>query len=385
MSSPVVGIVGGGQLARMTAQAAVSLGVEVRVLARDPRDPACSAAARFEIGDPDDLAALLRFSAGCDVVTFDHEQVDPGHVAALEASGHQVRPGSATLRFSDKAHQRGALGALGFPVPAFALATTLAEIEAFASVHGWPVVAKLAVGGYDGRGVFVLDGPASAALLLGEQAARRLVLEPLLDIDREVAVVLARRPTGETAVYPLVETLQADGICVETIAPAAVEPRVAAEAAELASSIAELIGATGILAIELFVTSAGLVVNELAPRPHNSGHWTIDGAATSQFENHLRAVLDWPLGDTGLLAPAVAMANVLGDLDNGDPADRLPSALGVGGASIHLYGKALQRGRKLGHVTSRGADRQTALDQARASASALGGARAATPIGGPVS
>lgn len=371
MSRPVIGIVGGGQLARMTAQAAISLAVETRVLAADPKDSARFVADQTSIGDPGVYEVLERFSRGCDVLTFDHERVDPDVIGELELAGCVIRPDSTALRFADKAYQRERLARAGYPVPAFAVASTATEIDAFALQHGWPVVAKTATGGYDGRGVFVLDGPPAAMSLIEVLAGRRLIIEPMLVIDREIAIVVARRPGGETAAYPAVETVQRDGICVETITPATVEGSVAAAATALAVRIADTVGAVGILAVELFLTRSGLLINELAPRPHNSGHWTIEGAVTSQFENHIRGILDWPLGDTELTAPAVAMVNVLGDADHVDPSDRLPSALRVKGAGIHLYAKEPRLGRKLGHVTALGPDPAAALSRARLAAATL--------------
>lgn len=371
MTAPTVGIIGSGQLARMTAQAAISLAVDTKVLAIDRTDPSCSAASTVELGDPNDLDVMTRFSSGCDVVTFDHERVDPSLIAMLEARGHNVQPTSEALRFADKAHQRSVLSAMGFPVPAFGLVSTLEEIDSFATEHAWPLVIKSAVGGYDGKGVFVVQDLAHARHELPALGRLRAVVEPMLDIETEVAVLVVRRPSGDALAYPLVETVQVGAICVETVAPAAIDPKRASEAATLALAIAEAVGATGMLAVELFITGQGIVVNELAPRPHNSGHWTIEGASTSQFENHLRGILDWPLGVTSLTAPAVATVNVLGGMSHTDPSGRLPAALAVEGAHIHLYGKAHRPGRKLGHVTATGPTRAGALDRARRAAFAL--------------
>ncbi len=371
MTAPIVGIIGAGQLARMTAQAAISLAVDTKVLAVSRTDPACIAATTVVLGDPNDLEVMDRFSSGCDVVTFDHERVDPSLVATLEAHGHTVHPKSEVLRFADKSHQRAELSALGFPVPAFGLASTIEEIESFATAHGWPVVIKSAVGGYDGQGVFVVHDLAHARHTMSARDGIRVVVEPMLEIETEIAVLVARRPSGDTVVYPVVETVQVDGICVETIAPAAIDPTRSSEVVALALSIAETIGATGVLAVELFITDQGIMVNELAPRPHNSGHWTIEGAVTSQFENHLRGILDWPLGDTSSTAAAVATVNVLGGTSPSDPRTRLPAALAVEGAHVHLYGKALRPGRKLGHITATGPTRASALDRARSAVAAL--------------
>ena len=372
MTPPMVGIIGAGQLARMTAQAAISLAVDTKVLAVSPTDPACVAATVVEIGDPDDPAALQRLVADCDVVTFDHERVNPTLLARIEAEGVRVRPSAAVLQFSDKAHQRVELAAHGFPVPPFEVVTAASEVGAFAAAHGWPVVAKTAVGGYDGRGVFVLENQDQAVATIGRLAGRRVVVEPMLDISAEIAVLVARRPSGDTSVYPTVETIQHDGICLETIAPATIDPDLRTQARNIAESIAETIGSVGILAVEFFITPDGVIVNELAPRPHNSGHWTIEGAITSQFENHVRGILDWPLGDTSLAAPAVAMANILGGAPSARP-DDLPAALSVSGAHVHLYAKPTRPGRKLGHITATGPDRAVALHRARTALAALTG------------
>lgn len=375
MRRATVGIVGAGQLARMTAQAAISLAVDTRVLAKDPSDSACLAASILELGDPDDAEVLTRFARGCDVLTLDHELVQPALLVEIERGGCHVRPGGDVLRFADKAHQRSCLQEMGFPVPPFARAESALDVIAFAAVHGWPVVVKTATGGYDGRGVFVVEDPAAARRVASELASRALVVEPLLEIDCELAVVVARRPSGEVVTYPVVETFQDDGICLETVVPAMLEPALSAMATDLAVRVANAIGATGVLAVELFATPHGLMINELAPRPHNSGHWTIEGAATSQFENHIRAILDWPLGATTLMANSAATVNVLGGVGSVDPVALLPAALAVRGASIHLYGKSARPGRKLGHVTALGSDRGAALTLARTAAAALKGPR----------
>lgn len=371
MSAPVVGIIGAGQLARMTAQAAVSLGVCVHVLATRSGEPACAIADAVDYGDPDDPTTIRRFVRSCDVVTFDHERVLPATIEMIEAEGCAVQPSSSVMRCTDKAHQRRLFHAHGLPVPPFAEVRTAREIDQFALEHAWPVVAKTTVGGYDGRGVFVLDGPEASASLVRRLDGRPMVVEPHLAIEAELAVVVARRISGETRAYPTVETMQVDGICRETITPPRVPVELDREAVRLAVEIADTLGAVGVLAVEFFVTDAGLLINEIAPRPHNSGHWTIEGAVTSQFENHLRGILDWPLGDTALTAPAVAMVNVLGQESGVEPIDGLPAALSVPAAHVHLYAKAARPGRKLGHVTATGSDRDIALDRARRSAEAL--------------
>lgn len=375
--NPVVGMVGAGQLARMTHQAAVDLDVDLVVLAESPGDPAVRAGARAVIGSPNDADALLRLAAEVDVVTFDHEHVPTALARALESSHVAVRPSAdALVMAQDKLRAREGFGAAGLPVPAFTAlgADPAAEVSAFASAHGWPVVLKARRGGYDGKGVAVARGIDDLGAVLQRLAGAELLVEAHVDIAQEVAVVGARSPSGGWAAYPVVATLQHDGICHELFMPARLAPDVASAATSLARSVAERIDAVGIIAVELFLTRAGdLVVNEIALRPHNSGHATIEGAVTSQFHNHLRAVLDWPLGDTSLRAPAAAMANVLGPGDGSDPRARLREALAVPGASVHLYGKTAAAGRKLGHVTALGAGPDEALDAARRGARILMG------------
>ncbi len=368
-----VGVVGAGQLARMTHQAAIGLGVELRVLTDDPEAPAVRAGATPVLGSPARLDDLRRLAAGCDVVTFDHEQVPSKHLEALEREGVRLAPGAAAkLLAQDKLHARRELAALGLPVPPFARARTSSDVSAFAREHGWPLIAKAPRGGYDGRGVWRLKGLAQAASLLAE-AKGGLLLEPELTLTTELAVLVACGAGGERLAYPVVETVQRDAMCREIVAPAALRVSVAAQATELALTIAEEIDAIGILAVELFDTPGGLVVNELALRPHNSGHYATEGCATSQFEQHLRAVLGWPLGETGLRAPAVVTVNVVGPADGSDPSARLAAALAVPGAHVHLYGKTPRPGRKLGHVTVCGDDPATVRASAVRGAALLEG------------
>ena len=369
-----VAMVGAGQLARMTQQAAIALGVKLIVLADGEDDPAVLAGARPHLGTAAALEDLRAIARTAPVLTFDHEQVDPESLAALESEGVTLAPCAAAHLFAqDKLHQRRELAALGFPIPPFCHARTAAEAEAFGDEHGWPVVGKPPRGGYDGKGVFILESLEEAAALLRAHPDG-LVLEPLLDLEGEIAVLVARSRSGEIRTYPVVHTVQVDGMLRELIVPAPVDAATAERATALARDIAERIEATGIMALELFLTPGGLFVNELALRPHNSGHWTIEGAVTSQFENHLRAVLGWPLGDTALTAPCVATVNVVGPADGADPRARLADALGVPDAKVHLYGKAARAGRKLGHVTVCAEDAPRALAGAREAARILEGA-----------
>jgi len=354
---PVVGMVGGGQLARMTHQAAISLGQSLRVLSASPDDSAALVASDVRIGEHTDLAALREFAKGCEAVTFDHEHVPTGHIEALEAEGVKIFPGSRALVFAqDKGMMRERLGGLGAPVPRWARVTGLADIETFAE-GSWPVVAKATRGGYDGRGVWMLSSREEAAALV--ETGTSLIVEERVPLRRELAALVARSPFGQVAAYPIVETVQRDGICVEVLAPApGLDEARALQAQQLAIDLAHELGVVGLLAVELFETDAGIVVNELAMRPHNSGHWTIEGARTSQFEQHLRAVLDYPMGATMLTAPAVAMANVLGGPVGGISIDeRLHHLFAEDpGARVHLYGKQVRPGRKIGHVTVLGDD-----------------------------
>ena len=373
---PVVGMVGGGQLARMTHQAAIALGQSLRVLSESPDDSAALVAADVRIGTHTDLAALREFAKGCDAVTFDHEHVPTGHIAALAAEGVKIYPGAEAILYAqDKRQMRERLAALGAPVPRWRPVTSAEDITAFAAEGpaaaggasggaqpavdepGWPVVAKAVRGGYDGRGVWMLDGPAAAAELVA--TGTELIVEERVPLRRELAALVARSPFGQVAAYPVVETVQRDGICVEVLAPApGLSEALAVEAQQLAIDLAHALGVVGLLAVELFETDTGIVVNELAMRPHNSGHWTIEGARTSQFEQHLRAVLDYPMGETSLTAPVVVMANVLGGEPGGMSIDeRLHHLFAADpGARVHLYGKQVRPGRKIGHVTVLGDD-----------------------------
>ncbi|HEY3001619.1 MAG TPA: 5-(carboxyamino)imidazole ribonucleotide synthase, partial [Kribbellaceae bacterium] len=314
--TPVVGMVGGGQLARMTQQAAIALGVQLRVLAEDPLISAAQAVADAPVGDYRDHDAVRRFAAECDVVTFDHEHVPTGLLHELESRGVVVRPGpEALVHAQDKAVMRRRLDEIGAPSPAHALVATPAEVVAFAgSAGGFPVVLKTTRGGYDGKGVWFAKGPDDVAIDQAFATGAAILAEEKVDFVRELSALVARSPHGQAVAYPVVESVQADGICVEVTAPApGLDGSRAARAQQVALRIAGELGVTGVLAVEMFEARDGrMLVNELAMRPHNTGHWTIDGAVTSQFENHLRAVLDLPLGSPAARASYTVMANVLG-------------------------------------------------------------------------
>lgn len=366
---PTVGIVGAGQLARMMHQAAIAIGVDTVVLANGPDESAARVAAGVEIGAPSDLAALERLAARSDVVTFDHELVDPGHLHALEAAGHVLRPGPRTLQVAvDKLEQRRTFEAAGLPLPAWARAESARDVDRFAETQGWPIVLKAARGGYDGRGVWICNSAGEVAEVPRMDAGGLFVVEQFVPIDQEMAVLVARTPGGEMSVYPVVETLQLDGICHEVVVPARQPGEILRRAEDIGRQVAETVGSIGNLAVELFVSRGRVLINEIAARPHNAGHFSIEGSVTSQFENHLRAVLGWPLGSTALEAPAAAMVNIFGNANLADPASQIPEALGVRGAHLHWYGKSPRPGRKLGHVTALAATVEEALAIARRAA-----------------
>ncbi len=370
-------MVGAGQLARMTHQAAVDLDVELVVVAGSATEPAVLAGAPHRPGGPGDASALLAAAAGAEVVTFDHELVPGPVLAELEAAGLVLRPGPAALAFAqDKLYARSELAARGYPVPAFAAVSGPSDVEAFAAGHGWPLVLKSRSGGYDGRGVKVLTGPGDLTGFAeghwGTRGEPAWLVEEHLELAAELAALVARRPSGQALAYPAVRTTQVEGICRHLVVPAGIPPALEREATDLALRIAGEIGAVGICALELFVTTAGrLLVNELALRPHNSGHASIEACATSQFHNHLRAVLDWPLGQTGLVVPAAATVNLITPAGDVDPAANLPAALEVPGASVHLYAKSSRPGRKVGHVTALAGTTEAALASAQAAADIL--------------
>ncbi|MFB4305950.1 5-(carboxyamino)imidazole ribonucleotide synthase [Actinomadura sp. GTD37] len=372
---PVVGMAGGGQLARMTQQAAIALGVSLRVLAGAPDESAAKVVSDVRVGDDRSRDDLLAFGKGCDVVTFDHEHVPGPHIEELEASGVPCRPGAAALAHAqDKLVMRERLSALGVPCPAYAhvpASEPAAFLAGFAREHGWPLVLKATRGGYDGKGVWLVGEPSGQVERLLAEGVD-LMVERHVPFRRELAALVARSPYGQGAAYPIVETVQEGGICTEVIAPAPGLPKdLAAEAQSLALRVADELGVVGLLAVELFETGDGLLVNELAMRPHNSGHWTIEGSRTSQFEQHLRAVLDLPLGSTEPTAPYTVMANVLGG-DDPDVYSRYFHVMAHDPAvKVHLYGKESRPGRKIGHVTALGADLADVRERARHAADYL--------------
>ncbi|MDJ0319635.1 5-(carboxyamino)imidazole ribonucleotide synthase [Pseudarthrobacter sp. PS3-L1] len=361
MTFPVIGVVGGGQLARMMAPAATALGFNLRILAEAPDVSAVSAVPDAPVGDYTDLATLLAFSAGVDVLTFDHEHVPTEHLRALVEAGVNVQPGpDALVHAQDKLVMRAAIDALELPNPQWAAVGNVAELVAFGDHTGWPVVLKTPRGGYDGKGVRILDSAVEAEDTADWfELMSPLLAEAKVEFSRELSALVARSPSGEARAWPVVHTIQVDGVCDEVIAPAQdISLDVAATAEDAALRIAHELGVTGVLAVELFETpgvGVGFLINELAMRPHNTGHWTQDGAVTSQFEQHLRAVLDLPLGATDALGPVVVMKNYLGG-DNQDLFSSFPAAMAAEPtAKIHSYGKSVRPGRKIGHVNVVGA------------------------------
>ncbi|RZS67934.1 5-(carboxyamino)imidazole ribonucleotide synthase [Agromyces ramosus] len=370
----VVGVIGGGQLARMMIPAAIELGIELKVLAET--DGMSAALAVDRVGDYTDAATVLEFARDVDVVTFDHEHVPQDVLRLLVDAGVRVHPGPDALRFAqDKLLMRERLSELGLPVPDWARVETPDDLDDFIREHGGSAVVKTPRGGYDGKGVRVVRAAAEVAewfaTIAEDGRGGALLVEELVDFRRELAQLVARSPSGEIVPWPVVETVQVGGVCSEVIAPA---PRSAGRLADVASSvaitIAEGLGVTGVLAVELFETTDNrILVNELAMRPHNSGHWSMDGSTTGQFEQHLRAVLDLPLGGTGSHEAWSVMVNVLGGPAEGTLADRYPEALaGHPTAKLHNYGKLPRPGRKVGHVTVIGADLDDVVYEARAAA-----------------
>jgi 5-(carboxyamino)imidazole ribonucleotide synthase len=340
----------------MMGEEAHDVDVALCVLATSSEDPATTTADDFLLGGAKDPDALATLAEVVDVITFDHELVDLDLLRDLENRGVVVRPSSKALTFSvDKAHQRSVFGASGIRVPRFKVATSLDDPsldEFLNSLEGEPVV-KAARGGYDGRGVVFPDSRADTLEVIREMTTSGVaVVEERLKLESEVAQVLARDVEGSLAIYPLVTTVQSEGMCVEVGFPASVTNDVAATCRDTAVQIASLIDAVGIIAIEFFVTADGVFVNEIALRPHNSGHWTIEGAATSQFANHLLAVSGQALGDPSPLFGAAVMVNVVG----GDQPSSPHAAQALEGVHVHDYRKAWRPKRKLGHVTCVGDD-----------------------------
>jgi 5-(carboxyamino)imidazole ribonucleotide synthase len=344
---PTVGVIGAGQLARMSIAPATALGVNLLLLAADSNDSAAQIT-QHVVGDYTDLQTVREFAAQCDVVTFEHELIPLSIVKALEADGVVVRPSSASFLYSqDKAAMRQKLQA--FPSPQFQIVTAVNQVKEF------PVIAKAITGGYDGRGVWKVNSEQELGDLLHQMP--KLLVEELIEFDYEIAVMVARSPHGQATTWAPTQTVQKDGICVMTISPA---PQLSAalseKAQKLALDIAAEVGVVGVMAVEMFVKGENLFINELAMRPHNSGHWTIEGSHTSQFEQHLRAVLDLPLGDPSMTAPIAVMGNVLGGSKTDMYRPFLHLMARTPALNFHHYKKDVRPGRKIGHVTLLGKD-----------------------------
>lgn len=370
-------MVGGGQLARMSAAPAAALGIDFRVLASSLNESAAQVVSDVHVGSHDDEHAVLAFAEGCDVVTFDHEHVPPPILEMLEVRGVAVRPGPhALINAQDKAVMRRTLEGAGAPVPRWRVVASIGEAQDFAAEAGYPFILKTTRGGYDGKGVWRIEGAPELASVMAEPlpAGAEWLAEEAVPFIQELSAQVARSPSGQTVAYPVVRTLQVNGICSEVVAPApGLSDERAVEAQRIALDIAGALNVTGMLAVEMFDAGDALFVNELAMRPHNSGHWTIEGAMTSQFENHLRAVLDLPLGAPQMRAPVAVMVNILG----GDVGDLYSAYRHVfardPGLKVHLYGKEVRPGRKVGHVTVVGDDVDRLLQRARHAADYFAG------------
>lgn len=375
-ASARLGIIGGGQLARMTALAALPLGCEVSILEQNPLAPAAQLTPLTVTGDWANAETLRQFAANVDVITLENEFVDADLLRRLEAAGRRVFPTSASIALTqDKLLQKDALTRAGLPVADFCSVDSPAALAAAGAKFGWPVVLKTRRNGYDGKGNFTLRSPADipAAWLALRGDTNALLVEAFWPFAKELAVIVTRGRDGSTAIYPVVETEQHNHVCHLVRAPAAIPPELAERAAAIALRAVTAVGAVGSFGVELFLSAAGeLAVNELAPRVHNSGHYTIEACVCSQFENHVRAVLGWPLGSTRLIAPAAVMLNLLGTHLAPGRLLGLEQALAVPGAHVHLYGKAMAgAGRKMGHVTALGQTIDEALATARLAADAL--------------
>jgi 5-(carboxyamino)imidazole ribonucleotide synthase len=376
-AGPRIGIIGGGQLAKMTALAGLQLGCDVVVLERNNYGPAASLATFSIVGDWDNPESLVHLASQVDVVMLENEFVDAGALRAVEDCGYALFPAAGSIALiQDKLAQKQTLAAAGLAVAPFAPVATPDEVRERGRDFGWPLLLKARRNAYDGKGNVTVAAPAevdAAWVRLGGDRGRGLYVEAFCAFSAELATIVTRGQDGTAVAYPVVETVQRDHVCHLVKAPAAVSAEVAARAAQMARTAVAAVGIVGSCGVEMFLARDGaVVVNELAPRVHNSGHYTIEGCICSQFENHVRAVLGWPLGDPRMVAPAAAMVNLLGaGRGSGQPAG-IEAALAVPGAHVHLYGKAISgAGRKMGHVTALGATREEALATAQRAADLL--------------
>jgi 5-(carboxyamino)imidazole ribonucleotide synthase len=376
-AGPRIGIVGGGQLAKMTALAGLQLGCDVVVLERNNYGPAASLASHSVIGDWDNAESLVKLASHVDVVTLENEFVDAVALSTLEECGYTLYPTASSVALvQDKLLQKQTLAAAGLPVTYFVPVASPAEVVEAGGDLGWPLILKARRNAYDGKGnatVTSAGDVTGAWARLGGDSGRQLYVEPFCRFVAELATIVTRGCHGEVVVYPVVETIQEEHICRVVKAPAPVATEIAARAAALACDAVAAVRGIGSFGVEMFLTSdARILINELAPRVHNSGHYTIEGCVCSQFENHVRAVLGWPLGDTRMVAPAAVMVNLLADGKGSGRPLGLDEALAIPGAHVHVYGKAIAvRGRKMGHVTALGATVEEALATAERAASLL--------------
>jgi len=356
---PTLGILGGGQLARMTAIAAFQLGLRVHVMEHHANSPAGQIAHRETVAAPSDHVALLHFASTCDVITLESEFIEESHLMVIERAGFILRPGAGSVgKIQDKLIQKQTFDDAGIPVAAFRGVANVAQAEAFGKEFGYPFVLKSRRNGYDGYGNATIrtpeEIPAGWEKITQGDAARELYCEAFIPFVKELAVMVVRGANGETALYPVVETVQEHHICRTVVAPAHVGEPATTLARDYARHAVEIIDGVGIFGVELFLTGDGeVLVNEIAPRPHNSGHYTIEGCVTSQFENHIRGVMGWPLGSTALRAPGVAMVNILGSHNGSGAVANYEEVLAEPNIHLHIYGKERsRRGRKMGHITA---------------------------------
>ncbi|MCX7929832.1 MAG: 5-(carboxyamino)imidazole ribonucleotide synthase [Chlorobi bacterium] len=369
-----IGIIGGGQLAKMTAMAAYRLGMRVAIIEHGEQSPAGVMTKLDFPGGWTDNDELDRFAAVSDIITLENEFVAPELLEHI-AERRLVLPSPQTLALvRDKFTQKQTVATAGIPTPAFAAADSPEAIATFAAVYGYPVIVKTRTFGYDGYGNAIVRSERDIAAVWerfchGEHP-RAVMVEEFVRFHKELAVIVARNRRGECAVYPCVETVQEDYVCRAVLAPAPIEPNLAEHAQQLAQRAVEAIGGVGVFGIELFLSDHDSVLfNEIAPRPHNSGHYTIEACQTSQFENCVRAVCNLPLGSPEMIVGAAVMINLLGERSGSGIPDSPIEALRHGRAWLHLYGKKdSRRRRKMGHITAIGATVEEALAKARAAA-----------------
>lgn len=373
---PTLGIVGGGQLAKMIAQSALQLGCDVAVLEKNNHSPAANLTTHHIVGDWDNPESLLELGAVSDVVTLENEFVDADALAALEQFGYALWPTSANIRIvQDKLTQKEAFATAGLPVPRFTAVANKKAVAAAAEVFGWPVLLKKRRCGYDGKGNFTVRSEADIVTAWKQLGGddNELYVEEFCRFDLELAIMITRSQDGSSVSYPLVETIQRDHICHVVKAPATVAAEIATRASDIAQRAVEAVNGVGSVGVEMFLTGQGnILINEIAPRVHNSGHYTIEACVCSQFENHVRAVMGWPLGSTAMRAPAAVMVNLLGAAKGTGTPHGLAEALNIPGAHVHIYGKTLSSpGRKMGHVTALGENVEQALDRGQRAAAAI--------------